>query len=476
MAICLTMTIGISLAKYVIDLDFGTISLNVKVENQPVEWEKVYGDPNAPYEDANGKYYIRYVGDITHRTWVDVVGFGWENGKILDTEITNTYKMFEKTENTQEVSWVILDYAQLGNLNSNMLTGQRDGVSIVYRDNTITEVTVNRPQATSRAQTVNDASTEQFDAVKAVYPNNDVYWWLEQSTINGNPYLHGGIQAYLGNITSVYVPANVTSVPGSYTIAGLFSQNSNVQSVMLDPEGTWTSIEYTFQYCSSIRKFPSQFVIPETVTNMNYTFSQCFALEEFEVKIPSSVTKMNRTFNLCSVLSADITLPEGVTDCRAVIRMAGSQEPGLSNLVYDDAGNYVTSGGKYNIVIRYNGAGSADYGTSSTGMKYDYEKTTVFIDYSSTSAQSTAGQSLAAIEIPAAVDTEPAVETESPAPGEEETPEPDEEEIPEPGKEEAPEPGGEMTDPGDAETTEPAAPGETTEAPTEMPAAVTAVQ
>ena len=122
---------------------------------------------------------------------------------------------------------------------------------------------------------------------------------------------------------------------------------------------------------------------------MNLTFSQCLGLEKFTAKIPDGVILMNRTFNLCEPLTADITLPAGVTDCRAVARMSGYKEPGLSNLVYDDAGNLVGSGGKYNLVIRYNGAGSADYGTSTTGMKYDAEGTTLFVDYSNSGNSAT---------------------------------------------------------------------------------------
>lgn len=367
--LCISAVLSImpTLAKYVSTINSGSIILNVTAKSTVVEWEKVYGDSNAPYEDAKGKYYIRYVGDVTHRTWVDVTGYGWKNGEILDTVITSTYKMFEKTDNTQSVSWVILDYPQLGGLNNNMLEGQATGVSVVYRDNNITN---------------GDVSVDTLNTVKSVYPQNDVYWWLEQSTVNGDPYLGNGIKAYLGNITSVYVPASATSVDGSHTIVGLFSQNRKIQKVMLDTTGTWTSLAYTFQLCESIKEFPADFVIPATVTDMSYTFSQCLGLEKFTAKIPDGVNLMERTFNLCAPLTADITLPAGVTDCRAVAIMSGYEEPGLSNLVYDDAGNLVDSGGKYNLVIRYNGAGSADYGTSTTGMKYDAEKTTLFIDYS----------------------------------------------------------------------------------------------
>lgn len=370
-----------------------SLSLDVTAESAPVEWEKVYGDDNAPYEDENGKYYIRYVGDITHRTWVDVTGYGWEDGKILGTEITSTYKMFEKTDDTQGVYWVFLDYAQLNDLNSNMLIGQQSGVSVVYRDNAISKVSVKKPSTSPGVtpQTVSDVSTDILNEVKSVYPNNDVYWWLEQATVDGEPNIGYGIKAYLGDITSVYVPASITSLGGSHTIAGLFSQNTTIQTVMLDPAGTWTSLAFTFQYCSAIKEFPAQFAIPSTVTNMNYTFSQCFGLEKFTVKIPDGVSKMNRTFNLCEALSADITLPAGVTDCTGVARMAGYKEPGLSNLVYDENGNYVgtDNGGKYNIVIRYNGAGGANYGNY--GMKYDAEKTTLFIDYSNSTTYSATG-------------------------------------------------------------------------------------
>lgn len=374
--LCISAVLSImpTLAKYVSTINSGSIILNVTAKSAPVEWEKVYGDNNAPYVDAKGKYYIRYVGDVTHRTWVDVTGYGWENGRILDTAITSTYKMFEKTDNTQSVRWVILDYPQLSGLNNNMLEGQATGVSVVYRDNNITN---------------GDVSVDTLNTVKNVYPQNDVYWRLEQSTVNGDPYLGNGIKAYLGNITSVYVPASATSVDGSYTIAGLFSQNRKIQNVMLDPTGTWTSLDSTFQLCESIKEFPADFVIPATVTNMNLTFSQCLGLEKFTAEIPDGVNLMDRTFNLCAPLTADITLPAGVTDCRAVARMSGYEEPGLSNLVYDDAGNLVDSGGKYNLVIRYNGAGSADYGTSTAGMKYDAEKTTLFIDYSNSGNSST---------------------------------------------------------------------------------------
>ncbi len=376
LCICTAFSVTSTAAKYISTITSGNIILNVTAKSTVVEWEKVYGDDNAPYEDANGKYYIRYVGDVTHRTWVDVTGYGWENGKILDTTITSTYKMFEKSDNTQSVNWVFLDYSQLGDLNSNMLSGQEARVSVVYRDNNITD---------------GDVSVDTLNMVRSVYPQNDVYWWLEQSTVNGDPYLGNGIKAYLGNITSVYVPASATSVEGSYTIAGLFSQNRKIQSVMIDPAGTWTSMAATFQLCLSIKEFPAEFAIPATVTNMNLTFSQCLGLERFTAKIPDGVTLMNRTFNLCAPLTADITLPAGVTDCRAVAQMSGYKEPGLSNLVYDDAGNFVGADGKYNLVIRYNGSGSADYGTSLSGMKYDAEETTVFINYGGTTTYSATG-------------------------------------------------------------------------------------
>ena len=85
---------------------------NITVNSTVKDYEKLYGE--GPYTDSSGSYYIRYTGEKSHRTEIDLYnadqtdsngiplgGYGVTKDsdgtiKIFGQEITSTYKMFSK--------------------------------------------------------------------------------------------------------------------------------------------------------------------------------------------------------------------------------------------------------------------------------------------------------------------------------------------------------------------------------------------
>ena len=61
----------------------------------------------------------------------------------------------------------------------------------------------------------------------------------------------------------------------------------------------------TFSGCTSLVNVP---IIPDSVTNMSYTFENCTSLSSTIMTIPSLVTNMTGTFSGCTKLSGTIRI------------------------------------------------------------------------------------------------------------------------------------------------------------------------
>lgn len=325
-------------------------------QEKVVEWEKVYGDPNAPYNDNDGKgpYYIRYVGGITHRTTVDVTGYGWEEGKILGTEITSTYKMFEKADHTQYVDFVILANSQKTDITENLIDGQTPGtVNVIYRD------------STGNADFFySDVAPNMPDTALGYYLYLEEGHLSEEKIVGAWGGTRQNTRVYEGTVPNIYVPAAI------HTIHGLFYHNETIEKPLFDKNGNtnWTSLGSAFYYCSSLQYLPPDFEFPDTVTDMSCTFYQCFDFKGYEdtsknFTLPSNLVNGLRTFYLCDNLTMDVTIPASITECERMFGgMPKSGDGWASHTgekaapVYDAEGNYVGEGAptaEKKIIIRY---------------------------------------------------------------------------------------------------------------------------
>ena len=144
--------------------------------------------------------------------------------------------------------------------------------------------------------------------------------------------------AYLG--FSAYdnmeeLPLKEIIIPDSVTAIGYgaFAGCTSLTSVVI-PEGV-TNLEYTFYGCTSL----ASVVIPKGVTNLKYTFYGCTSLTS--VVIPEGVTNLVYTFFGCTSLTS-IYIPRSVTEidyftfnnCSAIqdVYYAGSSSEWYSNL------------------------------------------------------------------------------------------------------------------------------------------------
>lgn len=116
------------------------------------------------------------------------------------------------------------------------------------------------------------------------------------------------------NLSSINrIPETVTNM--SYTFAGINNLDTKVNEYLYDlkdipelPAGL-TNMTYTFQNCHGLEDAP---VIPDSVTNMSGTFMNCTSLVNVP-NLPANLTNMSNTFASCHCLASVPEIPEGVT-------------------------------------------------------------------------------------------------------------------------------------------------------------------
>ena len=127
--------------------------------------------------------------------------------------------------------------------------------------------------------------------------------------------------------TAPVIPSGVTDLGYAFsdctllkTYTGSTDSDGDLSNFII-PNGV-TNMTYTFGNCSSITKAP---IIPSSVTDMSGVFSNCTSLETAPV-IPSNVESLNNTFSGCSSLKtyvgstdsdgdfSNFVIPNSVTD------------------------------------------------------------------------------------------------------------------------------------------------------------------
>ena len=116
------------------------------------------------------------------------------------------------------------------------------------------------------------------------------------------------------NLSSINrIPETVTNM--SYTFAGTNNLDTKVNEYLNElkdipelPAGL-TNMNYTFQNCRGLEKSP---IIPDSVTTMTGTFMNCTSLVSVP-NLPANLTNMSSTFASCHCLESVPEIPEGVT-------------------------------------------------------------------------------------------------------------------------------------------------------------------
>lgn len=289
----LIATTATSKARYVVNT---SDSFEVTVNNALLDYQKVYGDAQAPYTDKDGAYYIRYTGEKTHRTLVDLDD-DLAGGVLLNTPITSTYKMFEKATGLQAVDTVILtpELSTAEAITDNIFynytgTAYTDKVNLVYRDSV--------------------GELAAFDAlntdVSAIPGMRNFYLCLADSLLTGG--------RYAGTVPNIYVPSDITS------ISSLFYSNTALRKPLLAADGAWEVATNVFRYCE-FTLLPDDFRLPSTLVSISYFFGNCQYLTSLPdgFTIPNEVAGMDGAFFDCQSLTslpASFTIGTSVTASR----------------------------------------------------------------------------------------------------------------------------------------------------------------
>ena len=160
----------------------------------------------------------------------------------------------------------------------------------------------------------------------------DIFW------IGDYTYKYTALDGFTISINTDVTDKNQTSyddlyagdINGGYiqSVKNLFKNCKNLTSAPAIPD-TVTDMTYSFFGCTSLTDIPA---FPKSLTNLEYAFSGCTSLQSVP-EIPNGVTKMKETFRGCTSLTTAPNIPSGVADlfsifsnCTSLVTYAGSTD------------------------------------------------------------------------------------------------------------------------------------------------------
>ena len=321
------------------------------------DWEKVYGE--GPYTETskknNGqKYYIRYTGEKTGRTTVDLKDAKAKDtkGNLVDTglkigtdeypyifgqKITSTYKMFSNNDDLYRVfipsSIAFADTdtsltAKYKGIQPNTFDGDSQEIDCIYRT----------PNLGDNINVRGSGLKSAYDKTGISYTNASnvtTYVALDNNNINRNNAVANQTDTYTGKIQNVFVTNEVATLQCMF-MKNYFNGKDNldipetteIKAVLLDdnPNKNWSSV-YRMFGGQTFTTLPSHFNLPNTATACNTVFGLCENLESLPsgFKIPNSASTIENIFMGCFKLSAKIDIPSTVNNVNGMFMNAGTQ-------------------------------------------------------------------------------------------------------------------------------------------------------
>lgn len=203
----------------------------------------------------------------------------------------------------------------------------------------------------SKSSSQNGWGVRVLDTAKEEY--GDILEGINKIRISS---LDGTFAGCYSIINSPMLPETILSMKSS------FNGCSSLEEAPLIPSGV-TNLESTFKGCSSLKTYKgsededgdfSNYILPNSLTNMYYTFRDCRILVKAPV-IPSNVTNMSNTFCGCNELVEAPIIPEKVTllentftGCYKLCTYKGSQDE------EGDFSNYVIPSGVTTMQSTFN--------------------------------------------------------------------------------------------------------------------------
>lgn len=277
------------------------------------DYERVYGDTAAPYEESDGfgNYYVHYIGEKSgeSRTYLDMTNDLDAKGVIgtTKTKLTTTYKLFEGNQTLERVlmpSEINSDVIQTNTFQNAKNAKPSSEIQLIYGD---------------------EGSTDISDRV---FTNAHV-----------TPYVNMidyGYDSYDG-FKNIFVSSSME------TIDDLFMENYSVEKVLFDEKGTWTNLQSAFYGCKTITSLDNIIFSPnmyKTITNMKNTFSGTGIKEiPSTFQFPENVTTIQNIFGDCEDLEsipADFKVPASVTDASEIFYGCSSLAT-APNTMFDNA-------------------------------------------------------------------------------------------------------------------------------------------
>lgn len=177
------------------------------------------------------------------------------------------------------------------------------------------------------------------------YPlNNNIQWNLNN---NGLLNIYGSGDA----INDAYKSwASVKSLIKSVVISPEVKPSSmfswfvsciNLTNINFIIPSSVTNMDFTFARCTSLNKIKSGFIIPPSVTNMDFTFAFCSSLNILpnSFSIPNSVNTMDSTFAFCSSLNHlpnGFSIPSHITNITSIFNFCYQLNESLYSTLSSD--------------------------------------------------------------------------------------------------------------------------------------------
>ena len=267
-----------TLGKYVLSSE-KSITLTVNTS----DYERVYGDASAPYDqkDGFGKYYIKYTGKKTNADGSQT-GLTLDmqndlvNGKLIGTELTSTYKMFEGDNTLEDI---LLPAGVGANaIATNTFENTTSKKRLMFKESEIN---------------TNDSSNITFSAATDAC----AYLYIDDAYLNGN--------SYQGGSKNVYISENVSNLNEKF----LRGQISKARFSKVG-NANWTTLVNTFN-TSTLNTFPEN-LPTENVVDYSGLFAGCSGLTSIpeDFVIPSSATTLFMMFGGTSITE----IPEHMFD------------------------------------------------------------------------------------------------------------------------------------------------------------------
>ena len=298
-----------TLGKYVLNRNQSGPRVVVAVS----DYERVYGDTAAPYEepDGFGNYYVHYIGEKSgeSRTYLDMTNDLDANGFIgtTKTKLTTTYKLFEGNQTLERV-------LMPSKINSE-----------VIQTNTFQNAKNAKPSSEIQLIYGDEGSTDISDRV---FTDAHVTPYVNMIGYGQNSY---------DGFKNIFVSSSME------TIDELFMGNYSVEKVLFDEKGTWTDLQRAFYGCKTITSLDNIIFSPnmyKTITNMENTFSGTGIKEiPSTFQFPENVTTIQSIFGNCEDLEsipADFKVPASVTDAREIFYGCSSLAT-APNTMFDNA-------------------------------------------------------------------------------------------------------------------------------------------